>query len=69
MQKKNAMTATAPAPIATIPAVLVRLCTRERIGGSPVAANRRYWKVIGNESVLFAVFFSPGTGSTFASTV
>jgi hypothetical protein len=28
-----------------------------------------YWNVIGNESVLFAVFFSPGTGSIVASTV
>ena len=59
--------------MATIPGVLVRSCTRVRIGrslsGAPFAGRRVYWKVTGKDSVLLAVFFSPGTGWTVAVTV
>ena len=71
-------TATAPAAIATIPAVLVRSCTRDRIGtdardaatrpATPVRAARLLERDR-EVSVLLAVFFSPGTGSTVAVTV
>ena len=83
MQVSSATTATAPAAIATIPAVLFRLCTAGRIrtpppGKRPARGTRPgdaaaqaavYWKVTGNVSVLFAVFFSPGTFAIVAVTV
>jgi hypothetical protein len=71
MLLRSEITATAPAATATIPAVLLRSCTWGRIGGSRAAAalRRSYWKVTGNDIVLFAMCFSPGTGSTVATTV
>jgi hypothetical protein len=63
--------------MATIPAVLVRLCTADRIRSRTVsrpraprtaAAPTGYWKVTGKVSELFDVVFSPGTGSIVAVT-
>ena len=76
MQPSSATTATAPAAIATIPAVLFRSCTagriRTRVGGPPVTpapAPSAYWKVTGNVSVLLVTVFSPGTLPIVAVTV
>ena len=77
---RRATTATAPATIATIPAVLVRSCTWVRIGRSAAGgrtrpadprdvAHRDYWNVTGSVSELFEVLCSPGTGTTSAVTV
>ena len=72
MQPSSATTATAPAAIATIPAVLFRSCTagriRTRVGGPPLAPPG-YWNVTGNVSVLLVMVFSPGTLPIVAVTV
>jgi len=72
MHESSARTATPAAASATIPAVLVRLCTRwkdkqRRLLGTSRAP--RYWNVTGNVWVLLELFFSPGTGSTVAVTL
>ena len=78
MLSRSATAATAAAAIATIPAVLFRSCTAQRIGGGAEAGlagtraratARGYWNVTGNESELLLVFFSPGTFSMVATTV
>jgi len=65
----NATTATAPAAIATMPTVLVRSCTAERIrlsaGGRGLGA---YWKVTVYVWELLDRIFSPGTLSIRATT-
>lgn len=72
MQPSSATTATAPAAIATIPAVLFRSCTagriRTQVGGPPLATPG-YWNVTGNVSVLLVMVFSPGTLPIVAVTV
>ena len=72
MQPSSATTATAPAAIATIPAVLFRSCTagriRTEVGGPPLDP-AAYWKVTGNVSVLLVIVFSPGTLPIVAVTV
>src|SRR5690348_1338427 len=67
-QSRRARSATAPAAIATIPAVLVRLCTGDRIRSprTAPAPGSAYWKSTGKVSELFDVVFSPGTGTTVA---
>jgi hypothetical protein len=72
MQPSSATTATAPAAIATIPAVLFRSCTAGRIRtgvGGPSLASPGYWNVTGNVSVLLVMVFSPGTLPIVAVTV
>ena len=69
MHESSATIATPPAASATIPVVLVRLCTRWKDKQRRATAASRYWNVAGNVWVLFEVFFSPGTGWTVALNV
>jgi len=74
MHESSATIATPPAASATIPAVLVRLCTRwkdkqGRASGTSRPRPLGYWNVTGKVCVLFDEFVSPGTGSTVAVSV
>jgi hypothetical protein len=42
---------------------------RARAPAAPRPTRRPYWNVTGKVSVLFELFFSPGTGATVAVTV